>query len=412
MRQHFGNHADRRFDQDQACRFERFKKARRQTDRHAVLHPLLLAIAGCERDAACHRGRVARADVATQDVGGAVIADVVAGVDAADAARAVETDLPRPAGLVRGGDGAAFHWRVWMVNGQFASQRTVGKKMLAHRLESSPGGLSDQLGAETGAVDVEVGLETAVLVRVDVIDGPGRVEANAAQRRFHLLHAQGLRPLRQHLGQLDRVEMVGVVERRLVVALLRALGRTARFGHPFLDRHRLRKGQPRGIVLQQPIGDEAGALGVERGFEGMEELVAIVTDGRSRPVGEADALLEGRRRFADETPLIDAQELQGGADGGKRAFTHADDADLGRFDHGHFKVAALRQCQVFRQIGRGQPTRRAPADDQDASLSRHGFAWLRITPSRTDSSATGGRSGRLGPSLRRRRWAVRCNPTD
>ena len=123
--------------------------------------------------------------------------------------------------------------------------------------------------------------------------------------------------------------------------------------------------------MQQPVGDQAGALGIKRRFKGVHILVVLIAHGRAGPVHKADALFESGRGFPDEALLINAQKLQRGANSGEGAFAHANDADVGRLQHGHFDVAALGEPQKLRQIGGCQPTRRAAADDQDASFIGH-----------------------------------------
>jgi hypothetical protein len=243
VRKQLGDHSHRRLDQDQAGRFERLEEAGGQADGDAVADPLAFAIARLERDQSGCDLEVPGPDIVAQHRLGTIVAHVIARIDAADAARAGEADVPGPAGFVRRRDRVAFERRVGPVVGNLAGDRAVGEQRLARRLEGTAERAADQLGAEARAIDIEVGLEPPVLPGDEMGDRPGFVELDTGQQVADMANAELARALTENLGQAPGVEMIGIVERPGEVAFVRSLGAALRFGHPVLEGHRLGEGR-------------------------------------------------------------------------------------------------------------------------------------------------------------------------
>ncbi|OYX91805.1 MAG: hypothetical protein B7Y78_11485 [Caulobacter sp. 35-67-4] len=127
VREELGDDRHRRLDQHHAGGFQRLKEASRQAHGDAILDPRLLAITGVERQRA--RGDLdAVADIAAQSRLGLIVGHVIAGIDAAHPPRAVQADVPDPAGLVGGRDREALDRRLGPVLDDLAGQGPVSEQ--------------------------------------------------------------------------------------------------------------------------------------------------------------------------------------------------------------------------------------------------------------------------------------------
>ncbi len=141
-------------------------------------------------------------------------------------------------------------------------------------------------------------------------------------------------------------------------------------GDPLLEGHGSGEGVARRLVLHQPVGHEVDIVEMIGGLEGVQVMFVPAIRGRHAPVGEMDALFEGRRGAAQEGRFVDAEGAQGVADGWKRAFTDADGADLGAFDQGDVGAAGTVGTENLGQVAGGQPAGGATANDKDTTRRR------------------------------------------
>nr|WP_285411948.1 hypothetical protein [Variovorax sp. efr-133-TYG-130] len=93
-----------------------------------------------------------------------------------------------------------------------------------------------------------------------------------------------------------------------------------------------------------------------------EEVVIAVVLGAGAPAFIGKAKFEGRAGFPHELVKVDAASVQSLDQVEQAAFSHADDADVGRFDHPDFDLPRehAAQCQ-------GCEPARGPAADDDGA---------------------------------------------
>src|SRR5438876_8446120 len=102
----------------------------------------------------------------------------------------------------------------------------------------------------------------------------------------------------------------------------------------------------------------------------MQIVITALFARRVFPMDEFGTLLEGRAAAADHLGLVDADRIEGPANGRESPFADAEDPDIRRFDELNPGPIGKVRAEPLRKIAGGQPPGRSPANDQ-YSL-RHG----------------------------------------
>ena len=143
-------------------RFERFEKARRQTDRKAVADPGALAQPGGEAQHPRVRQRFA-IESGQQFLMRIGIGDEVAGIDQPVARAMLQRNAPLPSGRARGGDGIGC--ALLLRRGRSGDRAVAGQPALPV-LEAGIQRFFHQQPAKTRAVDVEIRREGFAIVEL------------------------------------------------------------------------------------------------------------------------------------------------------------------------------------------------------------------------------------------------------
>jgi hypothetical protein len=364
-RQVAGQHVGGGLDQHDAGRFQRLQETAGQAHRDAVLDPVPVAMTDLQLQQA-RRQPVARlADIAAQDLLGALVRGVAAGIDIARAPAVGQADVPGPAGLVGGGDRGGRHRGVGAVVGNLQGQGPIDEQGVALVDPGRAHGLTDQGAGEARAVDIEVGRQVAVLAGRHRGD---RAVVGLVDRQHvaqQMLDARGLADIAQQGRQLAGVEMIGIGHRPAVLRIVQPLGPAHRLADLVLQGDGVGE-RDVARLAHQPVGRQVQPAVQQPGL-GERVVVAAVDPvlGRGLPVDELDALLEGRPGLAHEPRLVDADRAHGVLDGREGALAHPDDADLAGLDQGDAHPVGPGRAQAPGEVGGGHPAGRAAADDQD-----------------------------------------------
>ena len=160
--------------------------------------------------------------------------------------------------------------------------------------------------------------------------------------------------LGEQAAEKDGIEVVGVVQARLVVAVGRSARAARGVGDMLLHPHRFGECATRRCGTQQPVGQQFEiALSLTRKAEGVEIVVGTAGSRRAHPIDVLDALLERGLCLAQEATLVDPDRRQRAADRRKRGLADADDADVGRFHQRDFQRACGSGIEHARKVVRG-----------------------------------------------------------
>ena len=171
----------------------------------------------------------------------------------------------------------------------------------------------------------------------------------------------------EHRRELHRVEVIGVIEPRLIRLVAGFLRRALGIDDALLQRHPFGERRVAGRA-EQPVRQEFRCVCLlARQTERMEIMISACAAFRPHPVHEADALLERGRRTAQEHGFVQPNRRQRAAQGRKRALAHAEDADVGRFHQRDLYTLRRRRMQRLGQITGREPAGGAAADDQNAA---------------------------------------------
>src|SRR5450631_2524894 len=191
-----------------------------------------------------------------------------------------------------------------------------------------------------------------------------------------MAHALANRMLPQHRGKECGIEVIGIVQRPEKVGIARPLGPMPGIGHPLLHGDGLRE---RHVTRrpEQPVRQQLRYTGpLARHAERMKIVIGSGGPGRTHPVVEPDALLEGRVAFAQETGLVDPDRRECSLERWKSRFAHADDADVGGFDQRDAQALPRRDSVGARKERRRDPPGGASPDDQYALDRFHSAVTL------------------------------------
>ena len=342
---------------------------------------------------------IAQAQVAAQLGLRRVAREVARAVDVAVADPVRQRDAPGPAAAQRGGGGLRRDGAAVVGRGQ--RHRRVVVQVAGERQEAHAQGLLQQQRAESGRVDVEVGLDAAPVLRVQCADRAVLGLLDPRHRALEVAHAAPGGPIAQELADQHRVEVVAVVdaERELV-------GRQRR--QPSL---RQRGIEEIAVWMRPHVGIAPAQHGVEEvGRRAavvevvLERMVVGGEAGARRPAARFDRGLVGGVAARHPFRFGDAQHVEEGAQLRRRALAHADDADLRRLEHGQLQRPAGPALR--HQAGR-HPAGGATAQHDDAQrLPGLGALHRHRTPDRSPAGdgsaatrgavATGGSDGRAG----------------
>ena len=209
------DHVGRGLDENDAGRFQRFEETAREPDRHAILHPVLLAPPDAELQLP-HRKilRAARTHVVAQHAPRRGIAIGVArAVHVSHAAPRVGSAMSQvhPAscaveiGVRRNRDVSIF---VRHLHGH----RAIDEQHVALGDEGHTQCTSDELGAKAGAIDVQT---AAVRVPCSCVTTPAIAPASSSSTSRHgaddVPDAQTLREPCEIRAEAARVQVIGIV---------------------------------------------------------------------------------------------------------------------------------------------------------------------------------------------------------
>jgi hypothetical protein len=184
--------------------------------------------------------------------------------------------------------------------------------------------LLDQQAAEARAIDEQIARELPAIIQRDAGHKAAfAIERDIGDPAFVPHHAAVFGKLAQESGIAARIEVIGIIDRRQIVALvILGPGKLAEIGgHGFKVEDLDRALVP---ALRHAVPDvvEADAAhGVAIGAEGVDVAVAQLA-----PVFELDAQFEG----AADRPasrLVDAEQIVEADKGWNRCLAHADRAD-------------------------------------------------------------------------------------
>ena len=331
-------------------RLERFEEGGREAEGHAVADPSLLQPPGVDGNVVARLDGVAqnRLYLGPRGLG----RGVCVGIDIAAAIALLRRDPPHPARAERLGQ---RHRRDLFPLLEVHPERHRAVDGEGVCIADPFGAQSrDQRAAKAGAVDEKVGLDPPAGFQRQRGDAP-RPGLDAPHLIVDQRHA-GRVPLEEGAG-LGLIEVVGVV-----------IGPGGDEAVPF---PRDGGAAPVDEALEQVhLGDRAARrhrVDVEARAADLRHVVdrPVIAVSDPPPVFVPDAVLDRRPGLAQERHLVDAEVAKHLAEDGGGSFTHADGPDAGRFHHGQRHIVPVPPCRVA-QHQRGEPPRRAAADDADA----------------------------------------------
>ena len=349
--QQFDQPAKTALHKEDAGRFQRFQEARRQAERHHVVHPESLAVAGVKaQQARFGNGRAVQ--LLQQLLARLLLVDVAASENVAMAGTVAQGDAPCPAGFQRCATGGGREFR------PAALGRTgpgpVHREPAAEVDVALSQRTSQQQRGKAGTIDKQIPLHKAAVGQDQMRNTAVRAARRFDDSAFRAAHTAFFGQLAQESCVQHGVKMVGVIE--LLLFFAAGQHEAALAGHDAWQALCIQGAQP-GIAYAAILAPQrARAAEASDIAEGVEIAFTAFT-----PVAKFNPQLEGSVGGAQKLRFVDAQQFVEMADGGKSSLANADNADFFGFDQLHGGGRERRhECRC------GHPAGRSTAHDHDA----------------------------------------------
>ncbi len=204
-------------------------------------------------------------------------------------------------------------------------------------LEADTQGLTNQQGAESGAVDEQVALNATAVVQFQRFDvGIGRAGEHVPNLAFHATHAKAFAELAQEARVATGVEM-----ERIVDAAVRQVRKTRLLGGTqFKAVVAIVAGESAMAAFQPEVLEAGGPVVLAGRAEGVDVVLVSIT-----PVLEADTELDCRLGRGHEFLFVDVEQTVEGHQGRNGRLADANRADFFGLDQRNVEYSAksLRQ---------------------------------------------------------------------